>query len=138
MVGELSGGIATALAAVSGIRKMLQEIAAGHRAPDKLRAAHDYQNDHVFPAITGFLAAFAAALDAREQAEVTEERHVLQSAVTNIDQINGCIGLIAVNASIEAARAGDAGRGFSVIASEIQQLSRKSRDVLTGIRGQLS
>ena len=52
----------------------------------------------------------------------------------DILSIAGQTNLLALNASIEAARAGDAGKGFSVVASEISQLSDSSRDTATNIQ----
>jgi methyl-accepting chemotaxis protein len=79
----------------------------------------------------------------REQMQTVAETVVTLSNQTQaIDDIIGSVQdladqsrLLAVNASIEAARAGDHGKGFQIVAHEIKTLADQSKDATDSIRG---
>lgn len=64
---------------------------------------------------------------AYEVSRVTEEK------VDRIDRVMKQTGMLAINARLEAARAGDAGRAFSVVAQELGALA----NAISGIGGEL-
>lgn len=76
-----------------------------------------------------------------------EMTYTLEDLVKNVEAVEECINqiaqvtkqtnMLAMNAKIEAVRAGQAGAGFSIVADEVRELSKSIAEISERIRGQM-
>ncbi|MGB8933439.1 MAG: methyl-accepting chemotaxis protein, partial [Anaeromyxobacteraceae bacterium] len=67
-------------------------------------------------------------------AELSERTSQIAEIVVTVQDLAEQTDLVALNASVEAAKAGDQGRGFAVVAMEMRQLAEQSRQAATQVR----
>lgn len=65
---------------------------------------------------------------------LSEHGRAIEEIIGSVQDLADQSNLLAVNASIEAARAGDQGRGFAVVAHEIKTLAEQSRQAAQQVR----
>ena len=70
--------------------------------------------------------------------KLSEQSQMIGEITSTVDDIAEQSNLLAVNAAIEAAKAGEHGKGFAVVAQEIKSLAEQSKQATKQVRGILN
>lgn len=65
---------------------------------------------------------------------LSEQSQMIENILMTVDDLAQQSNLLAVNAAIEAAKAGEQGKGFSVVAQEIKTMSEQSKQATNQVR----
>ncbi len=69
---------------------------------------------------------------------LSEQSQFIGEIISTVESLAEQSNLLAVNASIEAAKAGDQGKGFAVVAQEVKSLAERSKEATSKVRGILN
>ena len=117
------------------VRGMMESVAAG---AEELNASVR----EISAAMSKSRETALTAVDRVEAADQQAQRLALaaesmSSIVQLIGDITGQINLLALNATIKSARAGEAGRGFAVVASEVKNLANQAKQATDKIEQEI-
>jgi methyl-accepting chemotaxis protein len=143
---QLASGATESAAAVSQTTTTVEEIRqTAQMATQKSRAVADNAQKAVQISHTGRKSTEDAAAGmnrirsqmdaiAESMMRLSEQSQTIGQIITSVEDLAAQSNLLAVNAAIEAAKAGEHGKGFGVVAQEVKSLAEQSRQATDRVR----
>lgn len=106
-----------------------------------LEAHYDYRRSGLMDAVTAFCDGMWATMDAEREEDLAlaaKTGDAIQKALSELERIGKHVRLVSLNAAVEAARMGDAGRGMSVLSVEFKVLAEQVQTLAASAQDEIS